>query len=336
MIASSSLVSSNKNYGGTSFNGYKSENEHHKMFDTAPFSNSESMIGKTIIVAFSNYRFRLVGVAWYERMTQLGYENHLLVATDSEMVHFLREHHDFRYQVWLHEPMPEEVKSKPKNKQDHAYLELLMAVRWKYLLHQLENGIHVVLTDVDNIFNRFLDVDKEFVQQSTEIDVWHAYATKFPRKAFGRQGFVVCSGMSWWRSSSGGIRFAKLMQHTCGDMCDDQRILNELLTDPDRLNMTWHWTETAKQSKITNATTDDPRFLGLPTIGISGESSVTEHKARIWDREFAFRGPILPVVCPSRMVNWVSMPILEAKSRQEAWKTKLESFLQWDRHCNSK
>lgn len=306
----------------------------HPSSKVAPYVVPGSKKGTTLIVAFCNFHFREVGVAFYKRMTQLGYENHLLVATDNAMTDFLEKSPlRMRYQVWIHEPLPSEVLSRPKPKQDHAYLELLMAVRWKYLLQKLENGMHVVLTDVDNIFTRFVDVDQEIASHETDVDVWHAYATKFPRKAFSKQGFCVCSGISWWRASPGGKKMARVMRDTCGDMCDDQRELNNLLSSSPALNMTWQWTEEVRQSRLTNKTTNDPRFLGLPTAELSGHSDVTGHKAKIWNRDFAFRGPLLPDVCPS--TNWVSMPILDAKSRQSAWKTKIESFQEWDKHCGS-
>ena len=301
---------------------------------TSPFALPERKRGLTMIVAFCNYHFRSVGLTWYRRMTVLGYENHLLVATDQPMVDFLassQSQENFRYDKWIHEPIPEEFQSKPKAKRDQAYLQLLMAVRWKFLVSYLEKGVHVVLTDADNIFTRYLDVEEEFSQKDQSVDVYLAYATKFPRKAFGVQGFCVCSGMSWWRASPGAIRFARVMRDTCGNMCDDQRELNNLLSISPELNMTWLWTTEARQSLVTNETTNDPRFLGLPTRGISGYSTVTGHRVQIWDRDFAFRGPLLPDVCP--VGNWVAMPIAEAMSRQTARKTKVESFQQWDNHC---
>jgi hypothetical protein len=297
----------------------------------------ESKHGMTLIVAFCNYHFRSVGLTWYRRMTALGYHNHVLIATDQPMVDFLASSEfqdEIRYDKWIHEPMPEEFNSRPRAKRDQAYLQLLMAVRWKYLVSCLTRGIHVILTDADNIFTRYLDVEEEFSQKDPSVDVYFAYATKFPRKAFDSQGFCVCSGMSWWRASPASIRFARLMRDTCGDMCDDQRELNTLLSSSTKLNMTWQWTSEARQTLVTNLTTSDPRFLGLPTRGISGHSTVTGHKARIWDRDFAFRGPLLPDVCP--IGNWVSMPVAEAARRQTAWKAKVKSFQQWDRHCSNR
>jgi hypothetical protein len=320
------------------------------VFNTPPLlsaSNQQSnimMIGETKIVAFCNFNYRSVGVTWYKRMTRLGYESHVIVATDLQMVQFLQTRTDFRYEVMVHEPMPDSYRSKPMPKQDHAVLELLMAVRWKFLLQQLEQGVHVLLTDIDNIFTRYIDIDTVIANHhndhhdhqdpSMDVDVWHAYATKYPRKSFAQQGFVVCSGMSWWRASPAAIRFGRLMHETCGSLCDDQRVLNNLLAGP-KLNMTWDWTPTIQASRLTNATTQDPRFVGLPTIGISGRSSITGHTAEVWDREFAFRGPLQPDPCPNNNINWVSMPVLETKSRGKQWMAKLESFQIWDQHCGS-
>jgi hypothetical protein len=115
--------------------------------------------------------------------------------------------------------------------------------------------------------------------------------------------------------------------------------LNNLLVG-DKLNMTWHWTPEIEASRISGTSTTnsitteaDKRFVGLPTVGIAGVSNVTGHRARVWERDFAFRGPLHPETCPSN--NWVSMPILEARSRGTAWRTKLESFQEWDQHCGS-
>lgn len=303
-----------------------------EVYNTSPFSNDASMIGTTKIIAFCNHNYRSVALAWYRRMTRLGYSTHVIVATDRLMAEFLRSNTDFRYQILIHEPMAvENVSSnnKKKTEQDHDLLKLLMAVRWKFLLQQLNKGIHILLTDVDNIFTRYIPM-KELENYDKNVDVWHAYATKYPRKAFAKLGFVVCSGMSWWRASPAAVRFSQIMHDTCGILCDDQRVLNNLLTG-DKLNMTWHWTPEIEASRIISVAEKDNRFVGLPTVGISGVSNVTGHRARVWERDFAFRGPLRPDTCPRN--NWVSMPILEAKSRGTAWKTKLESFREWDGYC---
>jgi hypothetical protein len=344
------------------------------------------MIGKTKVVAFCNYNYRSVALVWYHRMTELGYTTHTIVATDQDMVQFLQHYNndnnnsEIRLDVWIHSPLPEKYADKPRTKQDYV-LELLMAVRWKYLLQQLQQGIHILLTDVDNIFTSHHDPavvvgvvpsssssslssspDPNQPHPHPKIDVWHAYATKYPRRTFAVQGFVVCSGMSWWRSSPASIQYAQLMQDACGEMCDDQRVLNALMEK--QLNMTWDWTPHVLQSRIVDAaslnattssssstttetkkkntmsdttttttTTTDPRYVGLLTKSLTGRSNrVPGLQLAIWDRDFAFRGPLYPNPCPNPP-NWVSMPVLEASSRGKAWLVKAESFAEWDKHC---
>eukprot|EP00980_Cylindrotheca_fusiformis_P028260 scaffold22589_cov138-Cylindrotheca_fusiformis.AAC.23 len=296
---------------------------------TATAGDAISQGGKTKIVAFCNHNYRSVGLKWFDRMTKLGYTTHLLVATDPAMESFLASKSNYRYEVAFPEPMPATYATKPKRKQDRAVLELLFAVRWKYLLNQLEQGTNVLLTDADNIFSRYIDLQAEMEEKYPTVDVWHAYATKYPNKVFLKQGFTVCGGMSLWRASKAGIEFARLIQYACGIMCDDQRVLNNLLLD---INMTWGWTDATLASRISNNSVSvDQRFVGLPTLGLLGSSSVTGHKARVWDRDFAFRGPLEPDQCPKS--NWVSMPIVEAKSRFQNWEAKLESFDKWDEIC---
>jgi hypothetical protein len=289
-------------------------------------ASNPASTGKTKIVAFCNSNYRSVAKAWYERMTRLGYSTHVIVATDQAMVDYLKNY-AMRFEVMLHPPLAPQYESRPKNKKDHLVLELLMAVRWKYLLQQLELGNHILLTDADNIFARYVPLE-DFEKSS--VDVWHAYGTKYPRKMFALQGFVVCSGMSWWRASPAGIHFSRIMHKACGEMCDDQRLLNAILES--QLGMSWEWTPEIKASRISNATESDPRFVGLLQTKMYGTSNLTGHRAGIWDRDFAYRGLVDPKTCPEN--NWVSMPILESKSRLTAWFTKAESFALWDKNCD--
>lgn len=296
-----------------------------------PSTDALSMVGKTKIVAFCNFNYRSVGVKWFDRMTKLGYTAHVLIVTDASMESFLASKTNYRYEVAFPEPMPENYASKPKRKQDRAMLELLFAARWKYVLGQLKRGTHILLTDADNIFSRYISLQAEIEEKDPTVDVWHAYATRYPNKVFLKQGFTVCGGMSWWRASKAAVNFAQLIHNTCGIMCDDQRILNNLQLE---VNMTWDWTPATLGSRISNHTPaleGEERFVGLPTLGITGKSNVTGHKARVWDRDYAFRGPLQPAQCPKN--NWVSMPIVEARSRFQNWVAKLESFDKWDKAC---
>ncbi|KAL3928062.1 MAG: hypothetical protein SGBAC_012810 [Bacillariaceae sp.] len=238
------------------------------------------------------------------------------------------ESQDYRFDVSLVEPVPLKFDGKRKNKRDRAELELLFAVRWKYLLSQLEKGVNILLTDVDNIFSKFLNLKDDVEEFDPSVDIWFAYATKYPNKIFAQQGFTVCGGMSWWRASKPAIAFARLIHESCGIMCDDQRLLNNLLL---QINMTWDWTPNVRNSRVQDG---DERFVGIPTLGLKGESARIGYKARIWDRDVAFRGHLEPNECPKN--NWISMPIVDAKSRYQNWIAKLDSFDTWDQHCGKR
>jgi hypothetical protein len=66
-------------------------------------------------------------------------------------------------------------------------------------------------------------------------------------------------------------------------------------------------------------------------LGRTGLSNTTGHYVKIWDRNFAFHGYINPEPCPKD--NWVSMPIVEVKFRQQALIAKEHSFDEWDQNC---
>ena len=327
---------------------YKDKQQGHESMVTT------TMVGKTKVVAFCNYNYRSLAVVWYDRMTRLGYTTHTIVATDKHMVKFLQDYNAniqtrpsgnhieyrngerrIRYDVMIHEPLPDKHANKPQTKKDHLVLELLMAVRWKYLLEQLKQGIHVLLTDVDNIFMYHYDPLNLVDEGNIRVDVWHAYATKYPRRTYGVQGFVVCSGMSWWRATQSSIEYATLMHQACDTMCDDQRVLNVLIEQ--QLQMKWNVnaSDFSLPTRISNETESDPRFVGLMTQSIEGASNrISGLTIKVWDRDFAFRGPLYPQPsCPKNV--WVSMPILDAPSRGKAWVTKAQSFSQWDEYCTS-
>ena len=67
-----------------------------------------------------------------------------------------------------------------------------------YVLHQLRAGYSVLLTDVDNIFVRYLDTAE---LEESGYDVYHAYCHNFPVR-FLSMGFTVCGGMVWLKGNT--------------------------------------------------------------------------------------------------------------------------------------
>ena len=189
-----------------------------------------------------------------------------------------------------------------------------------HVVHTVSHKIHTIVTWLR----------KFALEQSQEFTLIIAFVF------LGAQGFVVCSGMSWWRATSASIEYAQLMHQACGQMCDDQRVLNVFMEQ--QLKMAWNVdpSDFSLKTRISNKTESDPRFVGLMTQSIHGTSNrIAGLTIKIWHRDFAFRGPLHPnPVCPKSV--WVSMPILDTPSRGKAWLTKLESFKQWDDYCASR
>lgn len=276
---------------------------------------------KTKIVGFADDRYRDVAVHWYNRMTTLGYTEHVVVATDPALADFLKDQ-SYRYEFAKMMPMSEESsKLKPYPKKLRRYSEYLFARRWMYILEQLKQGTSILLTDVDNVFSRNMPMSE---MESSEFDVFHAYETKHPTKIFDQQGFVVCGGMGWFRANERTIKFLEVMVKSCGDYCDDQVVLNQLLSST--LQIKWD-----KKTDAARTKSDDQRFDGLLEKSITGVSDLTGHKIKIWDRDLAFRGPVDPKPCPAN--NWVSMPIVDVQYRQGQGRDKIRAFASWDQNC---
>ncbi len=285
------------------------------------------LAGQTKIVAFTDHGFRFVAANWYERLQALGYTTHTIVAVDTSMVKFLNSTNataNYRYDVMLRPNLRPALASHPYNKKLRYVVEQIFAIRWQYILEQLQQGVHILMTDCDNIFTRHMPLSE---LEESEFDVYHAFETRHPGDVFEKQGFCVCGGMSWFRASPKVIQLVRMIIAECNEMCDDQVILNRIILN--QLNMTWD-SSPYQLGPVTSNQTED-RFNGLPQFGVSGTSGLTGHRVKIWDRDVAFRGSLKPNPCPAN--NWVSMPLFDAYMRRSVWMDKLKAFEVWDRNC---
>ncbi len=165
----------------------------------------------------------------------------------------------------------------------------------------LRNGTHVLVTDVDNIFNRHVPL-RGFLEEG--FDVYHAYEMKFPTHIYRETGFVVCGGHSFFRSSPETIRYMQIVLNDCEsqisrDKCNDQITLNTVLFrslgvrwdgvgDPNhagalRLNTTGDGATSPEQER------NKEENNNLLVESVTGRSNVTNHTIKIWDRDFAWR-----------------------------------------------
>ncbi len=259
------------------------------------------------ILGFVSYNFRILAKKWFERLQDLGYNEHAIVVFDDEMIQYLDElnwehaesqkqhststtnrSYFYRYETFVLPPLAEKFQKLSLRKRKRKRIEMLFALRWHYILSQLKNGTSILLTDVDNIFNQHIDptIHPEFVG----FDVIHAYASGFPEHIHKQIGFTICGCMSWLKATPQTIQFVEKFIERCGSMCDDQILINELIADG--LDIEW-----------ANNATRKARF---------GRSKVTGHTVKIFDRDWVYRGWVKErrdyPFCPGRDDNWIAMP----------------------------
>lgn len=279
---------------------------------TAPVSVPVSAVTK--ILGFADYNYRDYALRWYHRLSSLGYTEQVIVAVDDKAVAFWKENTTgIQWQALPYFPCVG-YKHDPR-----GYRRQIFARRWTYIYEQLQQGYSILLTDVDNVFSRYLPMRE--LEQSN-VDVFHAYSTSYPTYVFEDMGLTVCGGMSWLRANPKVIRFVGSLINQCKCMplvgksqvsekecrdcsCDDQVTLNELL---------WK----GKHKVIWDRNISKPASLqDFQWESLRGVSSKTKHRIQIWDRNVAYRAP-MPETCP--LNNWVAMPLyVDRGDVVEAW-----------------
>lgn len=222
-------------------------------------------------------------------MTELGYTTHTLVLIDPPAVKYFNQTNKggkeyYRFEVQIIDPG-----SRAKNRVRSLWYNRIL-----YCLNQVKAGHSLLLTDVDNIFSRYEPLSQF---QDSEFDAIFALEQKFPDKIFKKQGFVLCGGMTFLKATNATIEIMERLLEKCDGgtkRCDDQVEWNRMMFQ----DMRWNTTET--RTKLTQN--------GLIQYSFGGESKTVQgFKAKVWDRDFAWRGFFQTERCPSEQ-NWVAMP----------------------------
>ena len=244
--------------------------------------------GQNQIIAFSDFGYSGVALTWSKRMHALGYDEVVLMATDKDAFdRFKRAGH------------PVELSLTSRGN--------LWRTRLEVLQRKLEAGFSVLLTDVDNIFMRYVPLNR------IGGEGWNAAfmeGSTFPPEVYKVQGFVLCAGMSWWSAASPlaldmvrRIRSAGACGADSVKYCNDQREINRLV-----LADGFVWTKDQHKQRL-------------------GSSAKTGMKIVVWGRDFAWRGRLgSPCPDPSRM--WAVHPI-SAKTSE----AKVKSLAAWKKAC---
>mmetsp|Transcript_3196 Transcript_3196/g.7568 ORF Transcript_3196/g.7568 Transcript_3196/m.7568 type:complete len:207 (+) Transcript_3196:327-947(+) len=194
---------------------------------------------------------------------------------------------------------------------------MYFALRWEYILQQLRNGTSILMTDVDNIFNRYIDPISH--PDLSGFDVIHAYSgSNYPRNVYEKIGFVVCGGLTLLKANPRAIAYIEKILERCGIMCDDQIVINEMIAN--EFGISWDNNATRKAR--------------------TGRSNVTGHTLKVLDHEWAYRdGGPGDALCPKRDDNWIAMPHADRKvlkiqyNRRNAPLFKIAMFDHFDKTC---
>ena len=198
----------------------------------------------TKIIGFSDEKYKEIAWNWYQQLTDLGYHEHMVIASDVPTENYCEEKgmrydtihpygsNNFTTSITIDQCATTYDHTLPSQaKRNQLYRRRLFGSRWNYILRQLRQGMNILLTDVDNIFVRYVDVSE--LEQSS-FDAFHAYAgttEAFPRYIYRRLGFTICGGMSFLRGGSHGVlELVEAVVKQCGCEstllcschCDDQ------------------------------------------------------------------------------------------------------------------
>jgi hypothetical protein len=299
-------------------------------------TTTNSSSSETKIIGFSDNTYKEIAWKWYKELESLGYTNHIIVASDVPAESYFKEKgmrydtihdHSNNYTTSLTiDQCADTYDNKwPEGKRKQIYRRRLFGSRWNYILRQLQQNHNVLLTDVDNVFVRYLDMS-EF--ENSQYDSYHAYAGTvdgFPRNIYKKIGFTICGCTSWLRGSSPGvIELVKAMVARCGCettlnchcSCDDQVLMNSMMLTEPLYKVKWDDNNSSSNVKIPMKEED------MNWNSMTGTIPKTGHRVKIWDRHTAFRRHYDPndMICPDKEKSWISMPSgLDRMKVREIW-----------------
>ena len=165
------------------------------------------------------------------------------------------------------------------------YRQQIMSARLHFTRDLLKNGTHLLITDVDNVYSRYVPL-YGFLEEG--YDVYHAHEMRYPTDIFNEFGWVVCSGQQFLRSSPNTLRFMDLMMEHCpGEKCDDQVTYNNVFFH--HLEVKWYGITNPNHKGALRVNSTHPENNNLLVESVTGRSKVTNHTIKIWDRDFAWR-----------------------------------------------
>lgn len=285
---------------------HQSQHQHQHQHSVITNGHKHEQETKVKIVAFSDLTYAPVAKWWYQRMTNLSYTTHTLVLIDNPAVqHFTNINNsnnnnstnlniNINDNFYRFETQIVDDGKRRKNKVRSLWYNRIL-----YCLNQLKAGQSLLLTDVDNIFATYEPLAPFY---DSGYDAIFALETKFPTYIFDTMGFVLCGGMTFLKSTNATVAVMEKLLDMCDtpehpQRCDDQVEWNQMLA----ADMVWNSTWSREESRLTDG--------GMVQFGFDGvNKAIPGFRAKVWDRDFAWRGAFsTDIKCPS-LENWVAMP----------------------------
>jgi hypothetical protein len=278
---------------------------------------------ETIIVGLANKSYASVAILWYRRMTEAGFHTHRILAADKATA-WICEELEIRYDELSKytRPIGPPCSSGQFSQNDWSRKTHLFASRWIYVRQKLLEGYHVLLTDVDAVYNYHGPIS---TLEQGNYDHYTSYANKMPEHIFQQVGFTICGCFNWMRSSRSMIHFLNLFlsncgcnagghdgkdKNTCKCRCDDQVTINSMLFY--QLDMEW---------ESYQGTMNGEFFQN----GRTGISHRTGQRIKVLDRSLVYRGHNNNTCTDG---NWITFPKTNNKTE-----TKLEQMKRLLANC---
>ena len=224
-----------------------------------------------LIIAFTNLNYLDVAKIWYNQLSTLGYNSHVLIALNNATFEALknteyrtkRAHSEFFFtEKGLHD---------------------LWLLRWKTVLGLMNQGHNVFLNDADSIWKRKVELNTVF---SANTDITHVYDRAYPRAVYDVQRFVFGGGTVAYSNTDLTKKLLKMWIDRCEKRsCDDQDTMNRYYLEQ---GVAWSpKSEMSRHEQIFNRTgvvyDDDSEINGLRVSVVSDGLIFRGNQAKLCD-----------------------------------------------------
>lgn len=173
------------------------------------------------ILGFTDINYLPVAKLWYQRLSEVGYDNHMIVALDNSSYKNITIESKYRCE-------------KGAGELQETGFRNVVKLRLATILKHLQKGKNVFVSDVDTYWNFFFDLHKLPIH----YDIFHAFGTKWPPKVFKKWGFTLCTCVAGYRGNAKTFQLFRKITKTCGKKCSDQQVTNEIYAFV--YNVKWH------------------------------------------------------------------------------------------------